>query len=435
MPTELSTSRAIFDRARRVTPAGVHSNARARDPHPRYFARAEGAYLWDADGRRVLDLVMGNGAVVLGHGHSAVTESVQRAVARGLTCGVEWERAVEAAEAFLRCVPGMDLVRFANTGTEAVTHALHVARHATGRRRLAKVEGSYHGWTDELYVSAFPDPDEAGDPKAPRPVPGGPGLDPRVVADVLVLPFNDEEGTRALLEAHAHELAAVVLEPVLIDAGFIPATPGYLRLLRELTRKHGIVLIFDEILTGFRLAPGGAAERYGVTPDLATYGKAMANGYPIAALAGREELMRSTEPGRGPAYVGTFNGHAVSLAAAVATLPLLADGSVQKELARRTERLRRSFAALAREAGVPAVLAGDGGHFQWYFVEGPVADYRQAARSDPERCRRFTASLEAADMLVARNPIAHHALSLAHGEAELAAIEEAFREALRRARG
>ena len=430
MPFNTEKSAELHKRAYQVIPAGVNSNTRVRKPYPYYFRRARGAEVWDVDDNRYLDLIMGNGAVILGHSDSRVQDAVARVLDTGLTIGVEWEGAVEVAEQFLRIVRTMDLVRFSNTGTEAMMHALHVARHATGRVGVAKAEGSYHGWSDEVFVSAWPDVNRIGSLDAPISLAGSAGLHPDAVNSVLVLPFNDIARTRALIEEHAHELAAVIVEPVLIDIGYIPATGEYLHALRQICTEHGIVLIFDELLTGFRLAPGGAQEYYDVVPDLATYGKALANGYPIAALAGCEELMRLTEPGNGPAFVGTFNGHAVSVAAASATLPLLADGSLQRTLAVRTERLRRAFTEAAESLGIGAQLCGGGGHLQWYFTAVPIRDYRSAATTDARLYATFVAALAKCRILVGSNPLSHQAISLAHDEHVLEELELAFHSGL-----
>jgi glutamate-1-semialdehyde 2,1-aminomutase len=246
----------------------------------------------------------------------------------------------------------------------------------------------------------------------------------------VVVPFNDIERTLIVLDRVGGDLAALVLEPVMINIGFIPATVAYLKALRAAADEHGFVLIHDELLTGFNLAPGGVADTSGVAPDLALYGKAIANGYPMAALAGREELMRMTEPGNGPAFVGTFNGHGISFAAAAEALPILAKGDVQNTLAERGRRLAESFARAAVQAGVAAQLVTGGSHFHLYFLEGEVTDYRSAAATDGLAYAAFTAELGARDVLFLPNPLSHHAISLAHNDAVLDEIEAAFEAGL-----
>lgn len=425
-----AASKRLFERAARLTPGGVHSNSRWRAPHPRYFHRAQGPYAWDVDGQKHLDLVMGNGAVILGHNDPQVQESVRQALDTGLTAGLEWERAAEVAELILKAVPWMDQVRFTNTGTEAALHALHIARFVTGRTRIAKVEGSYHGWADELFVSVWPDLDQAGPAEAPRSLPGAPGLLPAAVQNVLVLPFNNSRAAEALLDEHGNDLAAVILEPVLIDVGHVPATKEYLETLRRQCTRYGIVLIFDELLTGFRLAPGGAQEHYGVQPDLAIFGKAIANGYPLAAIAGREQFMSRSAPGQGTAYVGTFNGHVVPLAAALATLPRLLSGDIQQTLAMRTRKLADAFATAAKRMGVTARLVGNGGHFHWYFTDTEIRDYRSSTKTDARKCAAFVAELYRRGVLCAPGSLSHQAISLAHDDHVLEELCAAFEAGL-----
>lgn len=436
MTTLSVRSQELHARARELVPGGVHSNSRRRSTVPLYVERASGAYLWDVDGVRYLDCTMGNGSIVLGHGYPRVTDAVRRALESGVTAGYETALAVEVVELLAELVPGFGQVRFANTGTEAMMHALHIARAATGRERVAKAEGAYHGWADPLWVSCWPRPEDIGAPDAPAAAPGSRGLS-RHSAETMVLPFNDLGATETLLRSAAPDLAAVVVEPVLIDVGFVPADREYLEGLRRLTEELGIVLVFDELLTGFRIAPGGARELYGIAPDLTTYGKAIANGYPLAAVEGRPELMQLTEPGGsgGVGYVGTFNGHAIALAAARASLVELRDGVVQRRLELLTNRLRSRFEELARRHGVAAQLAGGGGHFQPYFVGRPVRNYRDALAASARHYETLRSTLASRQILVADGPLLHCALSAAHTEDDVdrlvSAAEGAFVEIAR----
>jgi glutamate-1-semialdehyde 2,1-aminomutase len=423
-------SAALYRRAAVHVPGGVHSDTRFTQPHPRYFARAEGAHVWDVDGVRWLDCTMGNGSVLLGHAHPEVDAAVAGAVRDGLTTGLETPAAVSAVERLAAIVPDFGQVRFANTGTEAVMHALAIARHVTGRQRIAKAEGAYHGWLDPVWVSTWPTADQLGPQSRPGVPPSSAGLS-AVAADTVVVPFNDLAATAALLREHAGELAALVVEPVLIDIGYVPATAAYLQGLRELTDELGIVLIFDELLTGFRLAPGGAREVYGVVPDLTTYGKALGNGYPIAAVEGRRELMATTDPVGGPVgWVGTYNGHGSAVAAADASLAVLATGEPQAYLEKLLGTLRDGFVELSTRYSIPVVLAGAGGHFQPYFLAGPVGSYREAMRTDAQRYATLRAAAERHHILLPGKPLLHAALSTAHTDEDvsalLAAAEEAF---------
>lgn len=424
-------SAQLHARAGVHVPGGVHSNTRYEAPHPTFYARASGAHLWDVDGERYLDFTMGNGAIMLGHGDHEVDDAAAAAVRAGLTTGMETEAAVRVAEQLAAVIPDFGQVRLANTGTEALLHALRIARHATGRRRVAKAEGAYHGWSDALWVSTWPGEHERGPADAPYAPPSSGGLSAEA-ATTLVLPFNDLPATERLLRDHAGELAAVVLEPVLIDIGFVPATQAYLDGVRALTAELGIVLVFDELLTGFRLAPGGARETYGVVPDLTCYGKALANGYPLAAVEGSRALMALTDPTRsGPVgWVGTYNGHGVAVAAAAATLPRLADGSAQRRLDDLTGRLRLGFAELSQRYGVVARIAGAGGHFQPYFLDGEVTDYRSAATTNAERYRLLREVAADERVVLPGKPLLHAALSTAHTAADvdrlLAVADKAF---------
>ncbi|WP_244944451.1 aspartate aminotransferase family protein [Deinococcus metallilatus] len=380
------------------------------------------------EGQEWLDFVMGNAAVVLGHGHPNIIEAVNQAMRLGLGAGVESELSIQAAEAFLSCVPTAEQVRFTNTGTEAAIHALHLARVVTGRQGLAKMEGAYHGWWDDVNVSTWSDLTKAGPAERPVALPGGPGLRPS--PDITILPFNNLEAAREILTAKKEEIAALFIEPVLIDIGFIEPEPGYLEGLRKLTSELGILLVFDELLTGFRLGPGGAQGKYGVTPDLSLWSKGLANGFPVAALAGRREIMERSAPGAGNApFVGTFNGFRPALAACLTALELQKDGTVAANLHRRTEELKREFNALAQAAGIAAQLHGGGGHVQPYFTDVTVRDYRSAATTDVKQYRAWADHLGANHLIVASGPLLHSAFSAAHGDQDFERFLELTRQA------
>lgn len=421
-------SEALYQRALRSVPQGTHSSSRKDSPHPFYFRRGEGAWVWDVDDRRLVDCVLGNGALVFGHASPIVRQAIEEAMARGLESGLESELSVEAAELFLRLVPTADQVRFATTGTEAVMHALHMARAATGKPDVAKIEAAYHGWYDLVYVSTWPDLAKAGSADNPVSLPGSGGLNPAAVGSTLVIPFNDAAASVRLLEANADRLAALLVEPVLIDVGYIPPEPGYLEALREATARLGIVLIFDELLTGFRVAVGGAQERYGVRPDLSIWGKALAGGQILSAVAGGTDLMTQSA---GPAgFVGTFNGHQWSLAAARASLSALAGGSLIRQLEDGTRYLAERFDAAARRGGVEAKFHGGGGHFQCYFTDEPVRDFRGAARADAQRYARFRAAMLERDVLLVPGYTGHNAISTAHGRDVLELVGDAMEAAV-----
>lgn len=428
---QTAQSKGLYERALRSITAGLNSNTRARAPHPLYFSRADGPHVWDVDGNRYVDLAMGNGAIMLGHNNPVIREAVTAALATGITTGLESETSVRAAELFLRLVPSAERVRFANTGSEAMLHVLHMARTLTGRQAIAKVEGAYHGWFDSVYVSTWPPLAEAGPDDAPTALPGTLGLVKSSMSDAVVLPFNDIGATERLIHARAKDLAAIIVEPSLIDVGFIPAEREYLLTLRRLADETGALLVFDELLTGFRLARGGAQESYNIRADLAIYGKALGNGFPVAAVAGQQRFMEISTPGLGKtAFVGTFNGHAVILAAVEASLKQLADGKATAQLQTRTTTLIKEFQTLARRHDVPAQMQGGGGHIHWYFIPEPVRNYRQAARANRERYAAFITVLADAGFLVWSNYLQHHAISLAHGDDEVKQLVAAMDEGL-----
>lgn len=419
-------SKQLYERIAKSVPSATHSNSRVREPHPIFFERAKGPHLWDVDGNRWIDFVMGNAAVLLGHGNEHIRNSVVAALDVGLGAGVESALSGTAAEAFLELVKQADQVRFTNTGTEAMMHAVHTARAVTGRAGIAKTEGAYHGWWDDVYVSTWPDLTKAGSHAAPKSLPGAGGLSPQAVDATLVLPFNDLDAARARLTEAKEQIAALVVEPVMIDVGLIPPHAGYLQGLRDLTRELGITLIFDELLTGFRIGTGGAQGHYGVQPDLAIWGKALANGFPIAALSGTHEYMQRTLPGPNNAsFVGTFNGYRPALAACVATLELLADGSIISRVQQRSQELKRSFEALGNKHGVPAQLSTIGGHFQPYFTSEDVVDYRSAATTNAAAYGQWASAMEVAGIQVPGKPLLHAAFSAAHQDADFEALLDA----------
>ncbi|MFL6557260.1 MAG: aspartate aminotransferase family protein, partial [Bacillus sp. (in: firmicutes)] len=287
---ELTKSKKLYERALNSIPAGVHSNSRYRSPHPIYYKKAEGAYLTDIDGNQYIDCIMGNGAIILGHNDQEFNDRIKFYSSSGIVTGVETELSIKAAEKFLSLVPTAEQIRYTNTGTEAIMHAMVMSRAYTGKTDMAVIEGAYNGWHDAVYVSTWPDLQKAGDRTAPNSLPGASGLNEEIVKSTLVIPFNDLEIAERLLTENKHRIAALIIEPTMIDIGYIPAKKEYLQGLRRICDNLNIVLVFDELLTGFRLSPGGAQGLYGVTPDLSTFGKAISNGYMLAALSGKASI-------------------------------------------------------------------------------------------------------------------------------------------------
>ncbi len=424
-------SQDLYTRAAKVVPSGVHSNARIRSPHPLYYEKAKGAQVWDVDGNEYLDCVMGFGSIILGHGNEKVSENVQKALKNGITLGFETELSVKVAEQICDFMGGGIRLRFTNTGTEASLHTLRVSRAITGKEKIAKVEGSYHGWSDAVSVSIWPDLSKVGEIDSPKSVPGTKGLLRNAVDNTVVIPFNDIQNSVRIIEENKDELAAVILEPALIDIGYVPPTREYLESLRKVTDKHGIILIFDELLTGFRLSLGGAQSFYDVKPDLIMLGKAISNGFPLAVLAGKPEIMKEFGGGGSTNFNGTYNGHAISLAAAEATLQILKTENVIEQLNKHTVQLQKSFDESAKKYGVDAFLAGKAGHFHPYFTKEEIYDYRSAATTNAKNYNIFINSLISQGVVVSGNPLHHHAISMSHSDEQIKDLGNKFDVALR----
>lgn len=384
MTRSTARSEELYRRAQRTIAGGVSSDARRMPGVPLFVDHAQGAELWDVDGNRYIDYVLGQGPNLLGHAAPEVQEAVTAQVTRGITYAAQHELEAEAAELICEMVPCAELVRFNTVGSEAVHAALRLARGHTGRSKVIKFEGNYHGWLDPVLYSVHPDPAAAGSPDALRAVPGSAGQTPHSSEELILLPHNDLEAVRTVFASHGNEIAAVIVEPFLCNTGAILPVPGFLEGLREVTAEHGSLLIFDEIISGFRVAPGGAQELLGVTPDLAAFGKAMAGGMQVSALAGSRAVMDSITDGT-VAHAGTFNSHPVAMAAAVAVLHTLHEKreEIYPPMIRRGEQLMAELRAAGRAAGVPLLVEGTGPVFQTYLTEAEtVRDYRDFAATD-----------------------------------------------------
>jgi len=294
-----SRTRELFERASRVVPGGIHSNIRYMQPFPYIFERGRGARLFDVDGEEYIDCVVNYGALILGHGDRRVTEAAKQQLDSGLTCGVESELSIKLAERLNSIIPCAEMVKFSLSGTEAVAHALNIVRGYTGKDKIIKIEGGYNGWSDTVIVSVHPDPSKAGPASAPNKIYETRGVPQNAKENTIIIPFNDEDVAEKTIRDNRDKVAALIVEPVVFNSGAIMPKEGYLQHLREVTEKNDVLLIFDEVITGFRLAPGGGQEYFDVTPDLATFAKAMANGFPISAVAGRRDIMKVSAPGGG----------------------------------------------------------------------------------------------------------------------------------------
>jgi glutamate-1-semialdehyde 2,1-aminomutase len=416
--TELQRPRsdALAMRARRVIPGGVNSNVRLDAPCV-FFARAQGAWLWDVDGNDYVDYLLGQGPVFLGHAPEPLLDQVAAAAHDGILCGGQHVLEVEAAERLLGALGWPEMVRFGMTGTEMVQAALRLARAATGRRLFVRFEGHYHGWLDNVLLAPDIDP--------PRPASAGQLA--AALEDSIVLPWNDLDAVRDTLERQGDDICAVLMEPAMLNAGAIAPRPGYLEGVRALCRDIGALLVFDEVITGFRLARGGAAERFGVAPDLAIYGKALAGGWPVAALAGRGEHMERF----GTAEVnhsGTFNAYLVGMAAVVSTLELLLNEPPYERIERTGSDLMDGLRRLADERSLPLRLQGFPAAFHASFGDpGEITDYRGLRGRDAAPYRRLANRLVEQGIWVARRGIWY--VSAAHGAREVEITLERARAA------
>ncbi len=420
----------LFKAASRVIPGGVNSPVRAFrgvGGEPFFVASAEGARLTDVDGRSYLDFVGSWGPLILGHAARPVVEAVTAAVSRGTSYGAPTPGEVDLAEMITAAYPSMEMVRLVSSGTEATMSAIRVARGATGRDVLLKFDGCYHGHADSLLV-------KAGSGAATFGIPDSAGVPESLARLTVTASFNDIAGVRAIFEARGREIAAVIVEPVAGNMGVVPPAPGFLEALRDLCTRHGAVLIFDEVITGFRLAFGGAQMKYGIRPDLTCLGKIIGGGLPVGAYGGSRDLMSRVSP-LGPVYqAGTLSGNPLAVAAGLATLRALREGDVYRRLDSLGAELERGLVAAAGKAGVPFTVNRVGSMLTGFFTDKPVTDYATAKRSDAARYGRFFHAMLARGVFLAPSQFEAAFVSLAHRDADIVAAAEAAAQSIAAAR-
>jgi glutamate-1-semialdehyde 2,1-aminomutase len=428
-------SAALFQTASASIAGGVNSNVRYGESPPLFFTRGEGPRLHDVDGNVLIDYVLGNGPAILGHAAPAVIGPVAASLSNGQTIAGQHRGEIDLAARLQQIVASAELVRFSVSGSEAVHAAIRVARGFTGRSRFVKFEGQYHGWLDNVFISTKPGLNEAGPRESPAAVLMSRGQPERVKDEVIILPWNDRAALERAFAAHGAEIAAVVTEPVMCNCGVIPPKPGYLEALRKMCSEAGAVLIFDEVITGFRLALGGAQGRFGITPDLSVFAKAVANGFPLSVVAGKRKIMELIEAKGQVVHSGTYNGNITSVTAAIATLDALAaDPQAYARMEARGARLMDGLRQCARRHGEDLLVQGFGSVFCTLFIDAQeVVDFRSAAVADATRMSSFAAAL--ARNGVRTTPRGVWFLSMAHGEAEidatLAAADKAMAELAR----
>jgi glutamate-1-semialdehyde 2,1-aminomutase len=429
-PTLIRTrSQALQQRAERFFPGGVNSPVRAFRAvggAPPFVERAEGAYLFDADGNRYIDYFGSWGPMILGHAFPPVVEAIERAARNSASFGASTAAEADLAERVVACFPAIEKLRFVSSGTEATMSAIRLARAATGRKIVVKFEGCYHGHADGLLV-------KAGSGVATLGIPGSAGVPEEIAQLTLALPYNDLAAVEAAFSAHPGAIAAVILELVVGNAGCIAPAPKYLAGLRDLTAREGALLIADEVMTGFRVALGGALELYGIDADLVTLGKIVGGGLPVGVFGGKRRFMDLLAP-LGPVYqAGTLSGNPLAMAAGIATLSYLQEhaATIYPQLEATAKAVAEGVAAEAAKAGVPMTLNRVGAMWTWFFTPGPVTDYEEAAKSDTAAFGRFHNAMLSAGVWLPPSQFEAMFLGTAHGTEEVAATIAAAREAFK----
>ncbi len=414
MSRQTARSHDIMARSRQLFPGGVNSPVRAFGGvggEPVVAERGKGARFWDADGNEYLDYVLSWGPLVLGHAPAAVLQAIERTMQNGTSFGMPTGLEVQLAERVIERMPHVEMLRFVSSGTEATMSAVRVARAMTGRDFILKFDGHYHGHADSFLV-------RAGSGVATLGLPNSPGVPAMLAALTLTAPFNDLDATRAIARGHAPQLAAIIVEPVCGNCGFIPPEPGFLDGLRELADETGALLIFDEVMTGFRVAYGGAVEAFGVTPDLTTLGKVIGGGLPVAAYGGRAEIMKQVAPAGSVYQAGTLSGNPLAMAAGMATLDALTP-AVHRAIVQQTDRLVRGLQAIADQKGVPFSAAHVGSMWGFFFLGRSPRNFGEAKAADVALFRRFFHAARERGVYLAPSQFEAAFMSSAHGAREI----------------
>lgn len=414
-------SKELFNQAKEFLPGGVDSPVRAYKPYPFFAKKASGSKLYDVDGNNYIDYCLAYGPLVLGHAHPKVVDEVKKQLDVGSAYGVPTEKEIELAKLVVSKVPCADMVRFVNSGTEATMSAIRLARAFTNKTKIIKFEGSYHGAHDYVLV-------KSGSGAAGKP--DSPGVPEETTKNTILVPFNDEKALIDVVEREKNNIAAIIVEPVMGNIGCIPPKQNYLEFLRQITEENGIILIFDEVITGFRLAEGGAQDYYNVTPDLVTLGKILGGGFPMGALAGKKELMEMIAPSGNVYQAGTFNGNPISITAGFTTLQEL-NSTFYTELEKKGNLLRSAIKDIIDDSNLDYQVAGLSSMFQIYFTKNEILDYKDAKTADTEKFSQYFHSLLEQGVFIPPSQFECCFISLMHDDVDLQKTIESMKTAIK----
>ncbi len=418
---KIERSSELFKKAKDLIPGGVNSPVRAAkavDAEPLFIQKGQGCYIWDADGNRYIDYVCSWGPLILGHAYPAVLEAIKEVIQNGTSFGAPTELEVKMAEMITEMIPSVEMVRMVNSGTEATMSAIRLARAYTGREKIIKFDGCYHGHSDSLLVAA-------GSGVATFGIPGSPGIPEDIAKHTISLPYNNLSSVKEVFDRIGNQIAAVIVEPIAGNMGVVLPEDGFLKGLRDITEKYGALLIFDEVITGFRVSSGGAQQLFGIQPDLTCLGKIIGGGFPVGAYGGKKEIMRHISPEGDVYQAGTLSGNPVAMAAGVATLRVLKDKSVYQELERKGKILFDGIKEKAKEKGIAVTVNWIGSMGSVFFTDQKVTDFNSVKKSDTDKFKKFYKEMLSNGIYLAPSPFEAIFVSYAHTDEALEYTVEA----------